>query len=91
MNLAPKEGNWEIRTRLSLTCYLLSIDFFNSGDFSEAEVVLGQAIEANPKVAEYHVARGRTRYYLGGKYRESYEDYKRALELGKRLLVRTQL
>jgi len=50
IDIAPKEEIWEINTRLSLSCYLMSIDQFNIGDFASAESSLNRGIEANPKV-----------------------------------------
>ena len=71
---------WLVKTRLSLTHYLLAADLFNAAEFAPAEAAATRAIECNPQVASYYATRGQARYYLG-RYQEAYEDYSRCLEL----------
>lgn len=79
-NPPQDEEFWAIKTRLSLTYYLLATDLFNDSDFASADAALTQAIANNPKVAAYYGTRGTCRYYLGA-YGEAYEDYRQCLEL----------
>ena len=79
-NPSKDEEFWAIKTRLSLTYYLLATDLFNDSDFASADAALTQAIANNPKVAAYYGTRGTCRYYLGA-YGEAYEDYRQCLEL----------
>lgn len=71
---------WNIKTRLSLTYYLLATDYFNGGDFAPADAALTQAIANNARVSGYFAMRGTCRFYLGA-YGEACEDYRRCLEL----------
>lgn len=71
---------WLVKTRLSLTHYLLATDLFNATEFAAAEAAATRAIECNPQVASYFATRGQSRYYLG-RYQEAFEDYSRCLEL----------
>jgi tetratricopeptide (TPR) repeat protein len=76
--LSLHPNDWDIKTRLSITHYLTATDFYNASDYYEAEIELSEAIEYNPKVYEYYIARGKCRYYLG-MFHEAYNDYKVAL------------
>jgi hypothetical protein len=76
--LSLHPNDWDIKTRLSITHYLAATDFYNASDFYEAEIELCEAIDYNPKVYEYYIARGKCRYYLG-MFHEAYNDYKIAL------------
>lgn len=76
--LSLHPNDWDIKTRLSITHYLAATDFYNASDFYEAEIELCEAIDYNPKVYEYYIARGKCRYYLG-MFHEAYNDYKVAL------------
>lgn len=77
---ASYDDSWNIKTRLSLTYYLLATDFFNESSFDSADAALTLAIENNPKVASYFATRGTCRFYMGA-YQEAYDDYKRCLAL----------
>ena len=74
------EDQWVVKTRLSLTYYLLATDFFNTSEFALADAAASKAIQSNPQVAAYYAARGQARYYLG-RYQEAHDDYRRCLEL----------
>ena len=76
--LSLHPNDWDIKIRLSITHYLAATDFYNTSDYYEAEIELCEAIEYNPKVYEYYIARGKCRYYLG-MFHEAYNDYKVAL------------
>ena len=73
--------NWDIKTKLSLSYYLIALNYFNKdNNYIDAEKCLSRAIFYNPKVAEYYTIRGRVRYYIGN-YPGSYSDYKMSLQL----------
>lgn len=72
--------NWDIATKLSMTHYMMAVDYFNDAEFAEAQNELSGAIQFNPKVFEYYALRGKACYYQG-LYHEAYEDFKRALAL----------
>lgn len=78
--LAIHPDDWNIKTKLSLTYYLIATDDFNASKFRETDVGLSNAIHFNPKVSEYYALRGRARYYLNAFY-DAYRDFKRALKL----------
>ena len=75
-----KSDDWEIKTRLSLTHYLIGTIYFNQSQFQETKLEFDKAILYNPKVTEYYIIRGRTHYYLSN-YKQAYSDFKRALQL----------
>lgn len=74
--MAPLD--WQIRTRKSLIHYMKAHASFNAGAYSEAEKDLSDAIENNPKVSEYYLIRGKSRYFLG-KFQDAYSDFSSAL------------
>lgn len=78
--LAIQPDDWSIKTKLSLSYYLVGTDDFNNSKFRETDFGLSKAIHYNPKVAEYYALRGRARYYLNAFY-DAYRDFKRALRL----------
>lgn len=78
--LQIKPDDWEIRTRLSLTHYLIGTIYFNQSQFLETQAELDKAIKFNPKVSEYFALRGRTHYFQSN-FSHAYSDFKRALEL----------
>lgn len=78
--LALDPHDWQIKTKMSLTLYLLATNDFNSSHFRDADIGLTKAIHYNPKVAEYYALRGRARYYLGAFY-EAYRDFRKVLKL----------
>ncbi|KAJ1408994.1 hypothetical protein B484DRAFT_456195 [Ochromonadaceae sp. CCMP2298] len=76
--LQPED--WEIRTRLSLSHYLIGTQHFNKHQYQQTERELTRAISFNPKVSEYYVVRGKTLYYQS-QFQQSYVDFKQALAL----------
>jgi tetratricopeptide (TPR) repeat protein len=72
--------DWEIKTRLSLTHYLIATVYFNQSQFFETQLELDKAIKYNPKVSEYFFVRGRTHYFQSN-FQQAYADFKKALEL----------
>lgn len=78
--LQIKPDDWDIKTRLSLTHYLIGTVYFNESRFHETLRELDKAIQFNPKVAEYYFVRGRTHYFQS-QFQPAYADFKKALEL----------
>jgi tetratricopeptide (TPR) repeat protein len=78
--LELKPDDWDIKTRLSLTHYLISTVYFNESRFRETQLELDKAIQFNPKVAEYYFIRGRTHYFQSN-FQQAYADFKKSLEL----------
>lgn len=78
--LEIKRDDWEIRTRLSLTHYLIATVYFNQSQYLETQAELDKAINFNPKVSEYFALRGRTHYFQSN-FSQAYADFKRALSL----------
>eukprot|EP01040_Poterioochromonas_malhamensis_P014928 gene14928-16615_t len=72
--------DWTIRTKLSLTHYLIATNYFNESFFYEADIELSKAIYYNPKVSEYYSLRGKAKYYLSD-FIGSHSDYKKVVEL----------
>ena len=83
-NLALKimPDDWEIKTRLSLTHYLIATVYFNQSQFRETQFELDKAIKFNPKVSEYYSVRGRTHYFQSN-FQQAYADFKKSLELNE--------
>lgn len=78
--LKIKPDDWEIKTRLSLTHYLIATVYFNQSQFRETQLELDKAISFNPKVSEYYSVRGRTHYFQSN-FQQAYADFKKSLEL----------
>jgi tetratricopeptide (TPR) repeat protein len=78
LDIMPED--WEIKTRLSLTHYLIATVYFNQSQFYETQLELDKAIKYNPKVSEYFFVRGRTHYFQSN-FQQAYADFKKALEL----------
>lgn len=77
-SLCPTD--WTIRTKLSMTHYLIAAELFNTGDFRSTERELSQAIIQNPKVSEYYSVRGKARYYLAD-FKGAFNDFKKCIEI----------
>ncbi len=78
LELQPTD--WDIKTKLSLSLYLIATNLFNNAKYPEVDSQLSKAIGCNPKVAEYFVLRGKARYYMT-RYFDAHADFRRALEL----------
>jgi tetratricopeptide (TPR) repeat protein len=78
--LSIKPDDWDIRTRLSLTHYLIGTNFFNESQFYESRGELDKAIKYNPKVSEYYAVRGKTHYFTS-QFQLAYADFIKALQL----------
>lgn len=80
MAMLLKPNDWDIATRQSLSFYSLAVESFNEGQFQHTEKLLNDAIFYNPKVSEYFLLRGRSRYYLGD-FEGARLDYNEAYRL----------
>jgi tetratricopeptide (TPR) repeat protein len=78
--LAVQPNEWDIKTKLSLSLYLVATTLFNNARYADVDVQLSKAIECNPKVSEYFVLRGKARYYMA-RYFDAHADFKKALQL----------
>lgn len=72
--------NWDVLTKLSMSHYLLAVDYFNDSKFLSCYEQINGAIQLyNNKVPEYYALRGKSAYYQG-LYHEAYLDFKIVLE-----------
>lgn len=78
LDLEPND--WNIKTKLSLSHYIIGTNYFNQSKFYESDLELTKAISYNPRVSEYYALRGKAKYYLSD-FVTSHSDYKKALEL----------
>jgi tetratricopeptide (TPR) repeat protein len=78
--LSIEASDWNIKTKLSLTHYLIASNYFNDSSFLNADIELTKAISYNPKVPEYYSLRGKAKYYLSD-FLGSHNDYKKVIEL----------
>jgi tetratricopeptide (TPR) repeat protein len=78
--LTIESSDWNIKTKLSLTHYLIASNHFNDSAFLNADIELTKAISYNPKVSEYYSLRGKAKYYLSD-FLGSHNDYKKVIEL----------
>lgn len=77
--LERSPDNWDIMTKLSMSHYLLAVDYFNDSKFLSCYEQIDGAIALNDKVPEYYSLRGKAAYFQGF-YHEAYMDFKRVLE-----------
>ena len=72
--------NWDVLTKLSMSHYLLAVDYFNDSKFLSCYEQVDGAIQLyNDKVPEYYALRGKSAYFQG-LYHEAYLDFKIVLE-----------
>jgi len=60
--------------------------YLEKKEFEQAVLILNKSIEINPKYAEAYFSRGRG-YYFRGEYDRSWEDIKKAQDLGYKIPV----
>ena len=77
--LERSPDNWDITTKLSMSHYLLAVDYFNDSKYLSCYEQIDGAIMLNGKVPEYYALRGKTAYFQG-MYHEAYLDFKKVLE-----------
>ncbi|RYH19950.1 hypothetical protein EON65_25140 [archaeon] len=65
-------SDWNVNIRLSMTYYLVALEFYNGSDFIQAEEELSKAIRYNPKVPEYFALRGKARSVAYGIFAHIY-------------------
>jgi hypothetical protein len=72
--------NWDIMTKLSMSHYLLAVDYFNDSKYLACHEQINGAIQLyNDKVPEYYAIRGKAAYFQG-MYHEAFLDFKIVLE-----------
>eukprot|EP00603_Paraphysomonas_imperforata_P008587 CAMPEP_0114424570 /NCGR_PEP_ID=MMETSP0103-20121206/6765_1 /TAXON_ID=37642 ORGANISM="Paraphysomonas imperforata, Strain PA2" /NCGR_SAMPLE_ID=MMETSP0103 /ASSEMBLY_ACC=CAM_ASM_000201 /LENGTH=611 /DNA_ID=CAMNT_0001593333 /DNA_START=614 /DNA_END=2449 /DNA_ORIENTATION=- len=71
--------NWDIMTKLSMSHYLLAVDYFNDSKYLSCYEQIDGAILLNGKVPEYYALRGKAAYFQG-LYHEAYLDFKKVLD-----------
>jgi tetratricopeptide (TPR) repeat protein len=70
----------QIKTRLSLIHYVVGIEFFNEGLWTDAEKEFNQAISYNHKVAHYYILRGKV-YYFRSEFGLAFMDFHNAIKV----------
>lgn len=81
-NVMPATGQEEEKkSKESWFYYRMGLAYLEKKEFEQAVLLLNKSIEINPKYAEAYFSRGRG-YYFRGEYDRSWEDIKKARELG---------
>jgi len=81
-NIMPAtEQEEENKSKESWFYYRMGSAYLEKREFEQALLLLNKSIEINPKYAEAYFGRGRS-YYFRGEYDRSWEDTKRAQDLG---------
>ncbi len=81
-NVMPvTEQEEEKKSKESWFYYRMGGAYLQKGDFEQALLLLNKSLEINPKYAEAYMSRGRG-YYFRGEYDKSWEDIKKAQDLG---------
>jgi len=84
-NVMPvTEREEEKKSKESWFYYRMGAAYLQKRDFEQALLLLNKSLEINPKYAEAYVSRGRG-YYFRGEYDKSWEDIKKAQDLGYKI------
>ncbi len=84
-NVMPAtEQEEERRLKESWFYYALGSAYLHRREFEQAILSLNKSLEINPKYAEAYISRGRG-YYFRGDYDKSWEDIRRAQDLGSKI------
>jgi tetratricopeptide (TPR) repeat protein len=84
-NVMPStEQEEERKSKESWFYYRMGTAYLQKRDFEQAVLLLNKSIEINPKYAEAYVSRGKG-YYFRGEYDKSWEDIKKAQNLGYKI------
>jgi len=78
------EREEEKKSKESWFYYRMGAAYLQKRDFEQALLLLNKSLEINPKYAEAYVSRGRG-YYFRGEYDKSWEDIKKAQDLGYKI------
>jgi tetratricopeptide (TPR) repeat protein len=74
----------EKKSKESWFYYRMGSAYLEKKEFEQAVLLLNKSIEINPKYAEAYFSRGRG-YYFRGEYDRSWEDIKKAQDLGYKI------
>ena len=81
-NIMPAtEQEEEMKSKESWFYYRIGAAHLQKRELDQAILFFNQSLEINPKYAEVYSSRGRV-YYFKGEYEKSWEDIKRAKDLG---------
>jgi len=84
-NVMPAtEQEEEKKSKESWFYYRMGVAYLQKREFEQAVLLLNKSLEINPKDAEAYVSRGKG-YYFRGEYDKSWEDIKRAQDLGYKI------
>jgi tetratricopeptide (TPR) repeat protein len=84
-NVMPAtEQEEEKKSKESWFYYRMGVAYLQKREFEQALLLLNKSLEINPKYAEAYVSRGRG-YYYRGEYDKSWEDIKKAQDLGYKI------
>ncbi|MBP1697746.1 MAG: hypothetical protein H6Q41_2934 [Deltaproteobacteria bacterium] len=81
-NVMPATDHEEAKkSKESWFYHILGSAYLQRREFEQAILLLSKSLEINPEYAEAYVSRGRS-YYFRGEYDKSWEDIKKAQDLG---------
>ncbi len=83
-NVMPGTEQEEGKSKESWFYYRMGAAYLQKRDFEQAVLLLNKSIEINPMYAEAYVSRGKG-YYFRGEYDKSWEDIRRAQDLGYKI------
>jgi len=84
-NVMPAtEQEEEKKSKESWFYYKMGSAYLQKKEFEQAILLLNKSLEINPKYAEAYMSRGRG-YYFRGEYNKSWEDIKKAQDLGYKI------
>lgn len=84
-NVMPAtEQEQERKSKESWFYYRMGSAYLEKREFEQAVLMLNKSIEINPKYAEAYFSRGKG-YYFRGEYDRSWEDVKKARDLGYKI------
>ncbi|MCJ7785061.1 MAG: tetratricopeptide repeat protein [Desulfobacterales bacterium] len=83
-NVMPATEQEEEKLKESWFYYKLGSAYLQSREFDQAILLFNKSLEINPEYAETYMSRGKG-YYFRGEYNKSWEDIKKAQDLGYKI------
>jgi tetratricopeptide (TPR) repeat protein len=83
-NVMPATEQEEEKSKESWFYYRMGAAYLQKKEFEQAILLLNKSLEINPKYAEAYISRGRG-YYCRKEYDKSWEDIKKAQDLGYKI------
>ena len=80
----PATEQEEEKLKESWFYYKLGSAYLQSREFDQAILLFNKSLEINPEYAETYMSRGKG-YYFRGEYNKSWEDIKKAQDLGYKI------